>query len=173
MALWSCGISLHKLVAGVKCSAWMATDININVQHDSPLNHGINCGRRNEQVVSQPFLFWFGLSSSSLEKFPFFLLSFFSSFYLFMYLFIFFCFSSSLLSFSFSPPLFFLFQVPLSPLPPPLFSSHSIHLLTFPLVLPPLSSLPPFPPWVGENNAKRIIFYGHNFQTPKVNWEDT
>ena len=42
----------------------------------SPLNHGINCGRRNEQVVSQPFLFWFGLSSSSLDKFPFFLLSF-------------------------------------------------------------------------------------------------
>ena len=143
----------------------MATDININVQHDSPLNHGINCGRRNEQVVSQPFLFWFGLSSSSLDKFPFFLLSF-PFFPLFIclciYLFIYFCFSSSLLSFSFSPSFVFLFQVPLSPLPPPLFSSHSIHLLTFPLVLLPLYSLPPFPPRVGETNAKRIIFYGHN-----------
>ena len=40
------------------------------------LNRGINCGRRNEQFVSQPLLFWFGLSSSSLDKFPFFLLSF-------------------------------------------------------------------------------------------------
>ena len=128
----------------------------------SPLSHGINCGRRNEQVVSQPFLFWFGLSSSSLDKFPFFLLSF-PSFLLFIYLciYLFFCFSSSFLSFSLSPSLFFL-QVPLSPLPAPLFSSHSIHLLTFPLVLPLLSSLPPFPPWVGENNAERIIFYGHN-----------
>ena len=86
MALWSCGISLHKLVAGVKCSAWMATDININVQHDSPLNHGINCGRRNEQVVSQPFLFWFGFSSPPLDVFPFFLLSF-PSFHLFFSLF--------------------------------------------------------------------------------------
>ena len=129
----------------------------------SPLNHGINCGRRNEQVVSQPFLFWFGLSSSSLDKFPFFLLSFPFFLFLFVYVFIiYFCFSSSLLSFSFSPPLFFLFQVPFSPLPPPLFSSYSIHLLTFPLVLLPLYSLPPFSPWVGENNAKRIIFYGHN-----------
>ena len=51
----------------------------------SPLNHGINCGRRNEQVVSQPFLFWFGLSSPPLDKFPFFLLSF-PSFLLFIYL---------------------------------------------------------------------------------------
>ena len=130
----------------------------------SPLNHGINCGRRNEQVVVQPFFFSFGLSSSSLDKFPFFLLSF-PFFPLFIclciYLFIF-CFSSSLLSFSFSPPLFILFQVPLSPLPPPLFSSHSIHLLTFPLVLLPLYSLPPFPPCVGDNIAKRIIFYCHN-----------
>ena len=98
MALWSCGISLHKLVAGVKCSAWMATDININVQHDSPLNHGINCGRRNEQAVSQPFLFWFGFSSSPLDMFPFFLLSFpsfllfFSLFFVFLCLFLFYLF---------------------------------------------------------------------------------
>ena len=128
----------------------------------SPLNHGINCGRRNEQVVSQPFLFWFGLSSSSLDKFPFFLLSFFS-FLLFIYLCI--CFSSSFLSFSLLPSLFFL-QVPLSPLPPlllppPLFLPyHSIQFLTFLLVLFPLPPLPLFPPWVGENSAKRIIFYG-------------
>ena len=55
----------------------------------SPLNHGINCGRRNEQVVSQPFLFWFGLSSSSLDKFPFFLLSFpFFPFLFFFFLFV-------------------------------------------------------------------------------------
>ena len=129
----------------------------------SPLNHGINCGRRNEQVVSQPFLFWFGLSSSSLDKFPFFLLSFpFFPLFICLCIYFFCCFCSSLLSFSFSPLLFFLFQVPLSPLPPPLFSSHSIHLLTFPLVLLPLYSLPPFPPWVGHNIAKRIIFYGHN-----------
>ena len=100
MALWSCGISLHKLVAGVKCSAWMATDININVQHDSPLNHGINCGRRNEQVVSQPFLFWFGFSSPPLDKFPFFLLSF-PSFLLFIYLCIFFFFVFLLLFYLF------------------------------------------------------------------------
>ena len=133
----------------------------------SPLNHGINCGRRNEQVVSQPFLFWFGLSSSSLDKFPFFLLSF-PSFLLFIYLciYLFFCFSSSFLSFSLSPSLFFLFQVPLSLLPsvllpPPLFLPyHSIQFLTFLLVLFPLPPLPPFPPWVGENSAKRIIFYG-------------
>ena len=159
MALWSCGISLHKLVVGVKCSAWMATDININVQHDSPLNHGINCGRRNEQVVSQPFL-WFGFSSPPLDMFPFFLLSF-PSFLLFLYLFFVFVFLFLFYLFPFLH-LFFFLQVPLSPLRPPLFSSHSIHLLTFPLVLPLLSSLPPFPPWVGENNAERIIFYGHN-----------
>ena len=129
MALWSCWISLHKLVAGVKCSAWMATDININVQHDSPLNHGINCGRRNEQVVSQPFLFWFGLSSSSLDKFPFFLLSFpffplficlcIYVFFLFLFFFfssIFFLFTTSFYSFSSSSfvpsssPFFFLFN---------------------------------------------------------------
>ena len=92
--------------------------------------------------------------------------SFFSSvFLLCIYIYIF-CFSSSLLSFSFSPSLFFLLQVPLSPLPPlllppPLISSHSIHFLTFPLVLPPPPSLSPFSPGVGKNNAKRIIFYGH------------
>ena len=57
------------------CSTW-----------HSPLNHGINCGRRNEQVVSQPFLFWFGFSSPPLEKFPFFSL-YFPSFHLFFYLF--------------------------------------------------------------------------------------
>ena len=171
MALWSRGISLHKLVVGVKCSAWMATDININVQHDSPFNHGINCGLRNEQVVSQPFLFWFGFSSPPLDMFPFFLLSF-PSFLLFLYLFFVFLFLFLFYLFPFHH-LFFFLQVPLSPLRPPLFSSHSIYLLTFPLILPPLSSLPPFPPWVGENNAKRIIFYGHNFQTAKVNWEDT
>ena len=129
----------------------------------SPLNHGINCGRRNEQVVSQPFLFWFGLSSSSLDKFPFFLLSFpffplFNCLCIYLF-FLFFFFSSIFFLFT---TFFFLFQVPLSPLPPPLFSSHSIHLLTFPLVLLPLYSLPPFPPWVGHNIAKRIIFYGHN-----------
>ena len=110
MALWSCWISLHKLVAGVKCSAWMATDININVQHDSPLNHGINCGRRNEQVVSQPFLFWFGFSSPPLDKFPFFLLSF-PSFLLFIYLCIYFFFFVFLLLFYLFPfhHLFFFF----------------------------------------------------------------
>ena len=133
-----------------QCSTW-----------HSPLNHGINCGRPNEQVVSQPFLFWFGFSSPPLNKFPSFLLSF-PFFLLFIYLFIYFCFSSSLQSFSLSPSLVFLFQVPFSPLPPPLFSSYSIHLLTFPLVLLPLYSLPPFSPWVGENNGKIIIFYGHN-----------
>ena len=122
----------------------------------SPLNHGINCGWRNEQVVSQPFLFWFGFSSPPLDKFPFFLLCF-PSFLLFIYLFFVFLF----FSFSLSPSLFFLL-VPISPFPPTLFSSHAIHLLTYPLVLPRLSSLPPFPPWVRENNAKRIIFYGHN-----------
>ena len=117
MALWSCGISLHKLVVGVKCSAWMATDININVQHDSPLNHGINCGRRNEQVVSQPFLFWFGFSSPPLDMFPFFLLSF-PSFLLFFFFFfssIFFPFtiSSFFFKFLFRPfvlPFFLLIQ---------------------------------------------------------------
>ena len=81
-------------------------------------------------------------------------------------LFIYFCFSSCLQSFPLSPSLVFL-QVPLSPLlpvllSPSLVSPHSVHLLTFPLVLPPLPSFYPFPPWVGENNAKRIIFYGHN-----------
>ena len=81
-------------------------------------------------------------------------------------LFIYFCFSSSLQSFPLSPSLVFL-QVPLSPLlpvllPRSLVSPHSVHLLTFPVVLPPLPSFYPFPPWVGENNAKRIIFYGHN-----------
>ena len=133
-----------------QCSTWR-----------SPLNDGIDCGRRNEQVVSQPFLFWFGFSSPPLDKFPSFLLSF-PFFLLFIYLFIYFCFSSSLQSFSLSPSLVFLLQVPLSPLPPSLVSSHSIHLLTFPLVLPPLPSLPPFPPRVGENNGKIIILYGHN-----------
>ena len=127
------------------------------------LNRGINCGRRNEQVVSQPFVFWFALSSPPFDKFSFFLLSF-PSFLLFFMLCIYiyiFCFSSSLLSFSLSTSLFFLLQVPLSPLPPPLISSHSIHFLTFPLVLPPPPSLSPFSPGVGKNNAKRIIFYGH------------
>ena len=84
----------------------MATDININVQHDSPLNHGINCGRRNEQVVSQPFLFWFGFSSPPLDKFPFFLLSF-PSFLLFFYLFFVFVFLFYLFPFH---HLFFFFK---------------------------------------------------------------
>ena len=136
----------------------MATDKHQCSTWHSPLNHGINCGRPNEQVVSQPFLFWFGFSSPRLDKFPFFfpLLSFFSSVFFYFFLFLF----SSSIFFSFTISFFSLSS--LSPLPPPLFSSHSIHLLTFPLVLPLLSSLPPFPPWVGENNAERIIFYGHN-----------
>ena len=125
----------------------------------------MNCSRRNEQVVSQPFLFRYGLSSPPLDNFPFFLLSF-PSFLLFIYLFLFFFLSSiffpftvssfSSLSSSFAPSSCssssFFFLV----------SPHSIHLLTFPVVLPPLPSFYPFPPWVGENNAKRIIFYGHN-----------
>ena len=129
----------------------------------SPLNHGINCGRRNEQVVSQPFLFWFGLSSSSLDKFPFFLLSFpfFPLFiclciYLFFLFFffssVFFLFTTSFFSFSSSS-----FAPSSSPFS---FSFNSSSY--FPLVLLPLYSLPPFPPWVGHNIAKRIIFYGHN-----------
>ena len=94
-----------QLIYKHQCSTW-----------HSPLNHGINCGRRNEQVVSQPFLFWFGFSSPPLDKFSFFFL-YFPSFLLFFYLFIFcFCFCFSLLSFSFSLTLFFL-HVPLSPLP--------------------------------------------------------
>ena len=94
-----------------QCSTW-----------HSPLNDGINCGRRNEQVVSQPFLFWFGFSSPRLDKFPFFLLSF-PSFLLFFYLFfvlfsfsIFFPFTISFfsLSSSFAPsssPFFFSFNL--------------------------------------------------------------
>ena len=49
-----------------QCSTW-----------HSPLNHGINCGRPNEQVVSQPFLFWFGFSSPRL--------SFFSSVFIYLF----------------------------------------------------------------------------------------
>ena len=105
-----------------------------------------------------------GLVRLLLTSFLSFYFPFLLFFFLFIYVFIyFFCFSSSLLSFSLSPSLFFLLQVPLSPLPPlllppPVFLPyHSIQFLTFLLVLLPL---PPFPPWVGENSAKRIIFYG-------------
>ena len=78
-----------------QCSTWR-----------SPLNDGIDCGRRNEQVVSQPFLFWFGFSSPPLDKFPFFLL-YFPSFLLFFYLFFVFVFLFYLFPFH---HLFFFFK---------------------------------------------------------------
>ena len=124
------------------CSTW-----------HSPLNHGINCGRRNEQVVSQPFLFWFGFSSPPLEKFPFFFL-YFPSFLLFIYfLFLFLFFSSIFFPFTIS-----IFSSSSSFVPPPLFSCYSIHLLEC------------------EKITQIELFLWSqkvSFQTPKVIWEDT
>ena len=143
----------------------------------SPLNHGINCGRRNEQVVSQPFLFWFGLSSSSLDKFPFFLLSFpffplFICLCICMYFFLFFFFSSifflfttssySFSSSSFAPsssPFFFWFNS----------SSYFSSRFTSSL----FSSS--FPSLSGRKYRKKNYFLWSqhvSFQTPKVIWED-